>query len=149
VNPGPGALLVDDHLLLQLLLGDEPSDLRPNGATISTTGLWYHRLCRAVSNTNVTGSMSRQLGQVSNALAEAAVHAVVELPETIGLVSLRSLGWPMAKLLSDGERLNLLSLEALAAATHLGAEICLSASDDNAPLLAAATRRGVGIRTVQ
>jgi hypothetical protein len=142
------ALLVDDHLLLRLLLGDEPSELRPRGATIATTGLWYHRLCRAVSNTNVTGSMSRQLGQVSNALAEAATHAILELPDTIGLVSLRSLGWPMATLLGNGERLNLLSLEALAAATYLGAEICLSLSDDNAPLRAAASRRGVGVRTV-
>jgi hypothetical protein len=129
-------------------LGNEPNDLRPNGATIATTGLWYHRLCRAVSNTDVTGSLSRQLGQVSLTLAEAAVHAIVELPETIGLLSLRSLGWPMATLLGDGEKLNLLSLEALAAATQLGAEICLSSSDDNAPLCAAASRRGVGIRTV-
>jgi hypothetical protein len=142
------ALLVDDHLLLQLLLGQEPVDLRPAGATIATTGLWYHRLCRAVSITGVTGSMSRQLGHVSTALAAATVHAVVDLPATIGLVSLRSLGWPMAALLEGGERLNLLSLEALAAATVLGADICLSVSDNNPPLRDAAARRGVSVRTI-
>ena len=91
--------------------------------------------------------MSRQLGQVDPTIAAAAVRAVVELPEEINLVSLRSLGWPMAMLLSGGERLNLLSLEALAAAVELGAEICLSLADDNPPLRAAASRHGVVVRT--
>lgn len=141
-------LLVDDHLLLQLLLGQEPVDLRPTGRTIATTGLWYHRLCRAVSNTSVTGSISRQLGHVSATMARGAVNAIVELPETIELVSLRSLGWPMATLLNDGERLNLLSIEALAAAMHIGADICLSPSDDNVPLREAAARRGITVRTL-
>lgn len=54
----------------------------------------------------------------------------------------------MAELLGKVERLNFLSPEALAAATHLGAEICLSASDDNAPLREAAAHWGVSIRTV-
>ena len=141
-------ILVDDHLLLQLLLGREPAELRPAGSTVATTGLWYHRLCRALSSATVTGSMSRQLGQVDPALAAAAVHAVVEMPEAIDLVSLRSLGWPMAMLLSGGERLNLLSLEALAAAIELGADIYLAQSDDNAPLREAATRHGVVVRTL-
>ena len=92
--------------------------------------------------------MSRQLGQVDPALAAAAVHAVVEMPEAIDLVSLRSLGWPMAMLLSGGERLNLLSLEALAAAIELGADIYLAQSDNNSPLREAATRHGVVVRTL-
>ena len=141
------ALVLDDHLLLQVLLGVEPADLRPRGATLSTTGIWYHRLCRALVNPRVTGSMSRQLGQVDETLASAAVYAVIELPETIGLVSLRSLGWPMADLLEGGERLNPMSLEALAAAIKLGAEICLSAVDDNGPLRESAARHGISVRT--
>ena len=81
-------------------------------------------------------------------MARGAVNAIVELPETIELVSLRSLGWPMATLLNDGERLNLLSIEALAAAMHIGADICLSPSDDNVPLREAAARRGITVRTL-
>jgi len=55
-------VIVDDHLLLEILLNEEPSHLRVPGARILTTGLWYHRLCRAVSIDEVTGAMSRRLG---------------------------------------------------------------------------------------
>ena len=141
-------LLVDDHLLLRLLLDDEPPSLRPAGAAITTTGLWYHRLCRALADDAVRGSMSRQLGTVDNAVAADVLAAVVELPATVELVSLRTLGWPMGELVHAGARLNLLSLEALAAAKHLDAEICLAAIDDNPPLQAAADTFAVDVRTV-
>ena len=143
-----GGVLIDDHLLLQVLLGNEPASLRPNGAAISTTGLWYHRLCRALADQSITGSLSRSLGNVDSRIASAAVRAVVELPDTVGLVSLRSLGWPMASLIAGGVRLNLLSLEALAAAEMLDAEICLAEADKNPTLLDAASLRGVSIRLV-
>lgn len=141
-------VLVDDHLLLRLLLDDEPPSLRPAGAAITTTGLWYHRLCRALADDAVRGSMSRQLGTVDNAVAADVLAAVVELPATVELVSLRALGWPMAELVHAGARLNLLSLEPLAAAKHLEAEICLAAIDDNPPLKAAANTFAVDVRTV-
>ena len=92
--------------------------------------------------------MSRSLGDVAVHVAEGAVRAVIELPESIGLMSLRSLGWPMADLIAKGVRLNLLSLEALAVAEHLDAAICLAAADDNAPLRAAAEARGVTVRMI-
>jgi hypothetical protein len=41
-----------------------------------------------------------------------------------------------------------LSLEALAAARHLSAEVCLAAVDDNEPLRTAATDLEVAVRTV-
>ena len=47
---------------------------------------------------------------------------------------------------SHGIRLNLLSLEAVAAARHLGAEICLAAADDNKPLVDAARRLDIPVR---
>jgi hypothetical protein len=92
--------------------------------------------------------MSRSLGKVDARIANAAVRAVIELPDTIGLVSLRSLGWPMASLITDGLRLNLLSLEALAAAEMLDAEICMAEADNNPTLLEAASLRGVSVRLV-
>lgn len=109
-------VLVDDHILLRVLLGDEPTELRPPGTAIATTGLWYHRLCRALADRAVVGSLSRRLGAVGQQVASGALASVVELPEEVELVSLRSLGWPMAELVHTGARLNLLSLEALAAA---------------------------------
>jgi hypothetical protein len=115
---------------------------------IFTTGLWYHRLCRAVSSQAVTGAMSRRLGRARRDVAASAARTITALPETIGLMSLRELAWPMAQLLEDGVRLNLLSLEALAAADHYGAELCLAAVDENPGLLASAAARGTPTRLI-
>ena len=141
-----GRIVVDDHLLLRILLDEEPAELRPEGAEVLTTGLWYHRLCRSVADRAVTGVLSKALGGADPLLAAAAVEAVTTLPESIGLVSLRELAWPMARLVDDGIRLNLMSLEALAAAEHLGAELCLASADRNPPLLAAARSRPTATR---
>lgn len=141
------ALLVDDHLLLRVLLDDEPATLRPTGAIIATTGLWYQRLCRALSGRAVVGAMSRRLGDVDNDVAAAVIGAVIDLPTTIELLSLRALGWPMGELVNSGTRLNLLALEALAAARHLDATVCLAEADDNPPLQAAAGDLGIRVRT--
>jgi hypothetical protein len=141
-------VIVDDHLLLQILLTGEPPNFRAPGARIFTTGLWYHRLCRAVSNPEVTGALSRRLGRADPVVAASAARAITTLPETIRLVSLRELAWPMAQLLQDGVRLNLMSLEALAAAEGQGAELCLAAADENPQLLEAAASRGTPARLV-
>lgn len=110
------------------------------------TGLWYHRLCRALANQSVVGSLSRRLGGIETAVASDVVASVVELPPTIEMVSLRELGWPMGDLASRGIRLNLLSLEAVAAARHLGSDICLAAADDNKPLVDAARSLDIPVR---
>jgi hypothetical protein len=141
-------VIVDDHLLLQILLSEEPPNFRVPGARIFTTGLWYHRLCRAVSSNEVTGAMSRRLGRADLVVAAAAARAITTLPETIGLLSLRELAWPMAQLLQDGVRLNLMSLEALAAAEGQDAELCLATADENPHLLDAAASRGTPARLV-
>lgn len=141
-------VVIDDHLLLRILLADEPDGLRRPDAQVLTTGLWYHRLCRAIATRSVTGALSRSLGQVAPEIATSAVGAVVALPEMIGLVSLRELAWPMARLLEAGVRLNLMSLEALAAAENQGAELCLAAIDNNPQLLAAAAARGTPTRLI-
>jgi hypothetical protein len=141
-------VLVDDHLLLRLLLGDEPADLRPTGAEVFTTGLWYHRLCRSIGDRGVTGVLSRSLGSADPSVAAAAIEAVATLPESVAMVSLRELAWPMARLVNEGARLNLMSLEALAAADYLDAELCLGVADENPPLVAAAGARQRHVRLV-
>ncbi len=96
----------------------------------------------------IVGSMSKRLGAVDDDVAAGVLASVIELPETVELVSLRMLGWPMAELIHAGARLDLLSLEALAAARHLAAGICLAVQDDNEPLRVAASSFGVSIRLV-
>jgi hypothetical protein len=144
----PTDVVVDDHLLLRILEDDEPADLRRSVGQIFTTGLWYHRLCRALANKTVTGALSRRLGATGTALGTSAVQAVTSLPDSVGLLSLRELAWPMAQLVADGVRLDLLSLEALAAAEHRRAELCLATADENPTLLAAAATRGVTARLI-
>lgn len=141
-------VLVDDHLLLRILLGDEPDSLRPEASSVATTGLWYHRLCRALSDHAVVGSMSRRLGGIDDTAAESVLGAIIELPDTIQMLSLRTLSWPMGQLIGSGVRLNLLSLEAVVAARHLTAEICLAEVDANAPLQSAAQDLGITVRFV-
>jgi hypothetical protein len=141
-------VIIDDYLLLQILLNKEPPDLRAPGAQILTTALWYHRLCRAVSSQAVTGALSRRLGRANPTAATSAARAITSLPETIGLVSLRDLAWSMAQLLNDGVRLNLMSLEALAAADQHGAELCLARTDENPQLLSAAASLGTPARLI-
>jgi hypothetical protein len=142
------AVLLDDHLLLTVLLGREPTAFRAGGARLATTGLWYHRLCRALIDSTVVGSLSRRLSGLAPAAASAAIASVVRLPEDIEMVSLRTLGWPMAELLSGGLRLNLLSLEAIAAARAIDAEMCLAEADRNEALVDAACKLGLNVRTV-
>lgn len=139
-------VLVDDHLLLRVLLDDEPTDLRDPGARIHTTGLWYHRLCRALARPEVVGFFTRKLGEVEAIVATSAIEAVTALPYAIGLTSMRDLAWLMAQVLKEQPTLNLLSLEALAAAEHLEAELCLAERDANPPLLLAASAMGVPLR---
>jgi hypothetical protein len=139
--------LLDDHILLRVLLDDEPATLRPTGAALATTGLWYHRLCRALTDNTVQGSLSRRLGTIDPSIATGVVANVIDLPATIELLSLRSIGWPMAQKLRNGPLLNLMSLEALTVAARLNAEICLAEHDDNNPLRTAAAQLGIVVRT--
>lgn len=142
-------MVVDDHLLLRVLLDDEPPSLRPGGARLATTGLWYHRLCRAIGSPAVSGALARRLNSVDPSVGAAVAQAIATLPETIDLPSLRRLAWPMAGLLQDGARLNLLSLEALATAEHLGADLCLAVADENPQLIEAARARGTTVRLIE
>lgn len=138
-------VVVDDHLLLRLLVDNEPPALLASSIAVATTGLWYHRLCRALCDDSVIGSISRQLRNVNPEITAGVLGAVVDLPDTIQLVSLRTLGWPMGRLAHTGTPLNLLSLEALAAARYLSADICLSKDDNNIPLRTAAAETGITV----
>ena len=114
--------LVDDRALSEILRGERRID-----GSVFTTGLWYLRLCQAVLTTNspVQGSLSRPIAVLPPSVQQAAIAALMSLPEDIGLLSLRELGPTMAELRSK-YRLNLLSSEVLAAAKHLNASVLLT-----------------------
>jgi AbrB family looped-hinge helix DNA binding protein len=80
-------------------------------------------------------------------LVPGGFGAAVELPPTIGLVSLRDLSWPMAEILTSISA-NLLTLEALAAAQHLQAKIVVAKRNDGPQLRRHAQQLAISVRSI-
>ena len=117
--------LIDDQLLGAVLRGQPPRVLKAK--ELYTTGYWYVRLCQAVLGAQErAGVRSRPFVDLPDGMRERALAAVLELPAEIGLLSLRELGPTIAQL-RQHHPLNILSIEALSAATSLQATVYLSA----------------------
>lgn len=128
--------LIDDQLVGQVLRGRTPRSLASK--ELYTTGYWYVRLCQAVLGADGrAGVLSRPFTELPPELREKAMNAVLELPADIGLMSLRELA-PTIATLRQRHQLNILSIEAVATATRLDAQVFLSASS---PLLESALRQ--------
>lgn len=125
--------LVDDRTLSEILRG-----VRRIDGAVYTTGFWYVRLCQAVlsSNRPPTGQLSKPIASLPPSARAAAIRALLQLPDNIGMLSLRQLGPTIAEL-RELHRLNLLGIEALAAAKTTNATVLLSAAS---PQLEAALR---------
>ena len=143
------SVLVDDRLLLEHLLGGTSKELRRlvNKRQVFTTGYWYYRLCHAIRSDKVTGALSGPFNRAETSVREMAALALVRLPDEIGLLSLRELAPSMAEGV-ERHRLNVMSLEALAAGVHLGANILLAVGSENPALIIAAESEGLRVRIV-
>jgi hypothetical protein len=133
-------VLVDDQTLSGLLRQQVtwPDD------RVFTTGCWYLRLCQAVVRGS-GGALSRPLLSLPAGRREVAIRAVLELPERIELLGWREVAPVMAsQLAGPGSGLNLLSREALAAATILDAEVIMALGNENQLLRAALRQAGLG-----
>jgi len=117
--------LIDDQFLGQVLRGRTPESVATK--QLYTTGYWYVRLCQAVLGANErTGVLSRPFAELSPPMRDKALRAVLDLPDNIGMLSLRQLG-PTIAHLRQHHQLNILGIEALAAASLLGAHVFISA----------------------
>lgn len=116
--------LIDDQWLGRVLLGADPPIAE---ADVFTTGYWYVRLCQAVLGASErSGVLSSPFSGLPPRLRSAALEGLLSLPDTIGLLSLRELA-PSIGRLRERYDLNILGMEALAAATRLEANVFLSA----------------------
>jgi hypothetical protein len=116
--------LIDDQLLGGVLRGRTPPRRK---AEVFTTGYWYVRLCQAVLASNRdSGTLSAPFAFLPGPTRDRAIQALLELPDRIGLVSLRELA-PVIGQLRNRHDLNVLGMEVLAAALHLEADVYLSA----------------------
>lgn len=117
--------LLDDGHLSAVLRGFEVGEL--DGRDLFTTGYWYVRLCQAVlGGRGVSGTLSGPFASLPDGLRSRVTAAVMQLPDAIGLVSLRELA-PLIGQLRREHSLNILGMEALAAASYLHADVFLHA----------------------
>lgn len=145
-------VVIDDHLLRDVLSGDRPQDLGGLATTLATTGLWLFRLTGALADPDVTGKLTAPVTALSAEQQDRFRTLLVALPESIEVLHLRQLAWPMAVLQSrhrvEGRPLSAAMTEALAAAQALEAGIAVSHLDVGPNLRAAAEHDGVSFHVL-
>lgn len=132
-------VVLDDHLLRDLLADDVGPDLGRLLAAHSaaTTNLYLVRLSRSL----VSSAGGALTGSWPLAARRALGQRFVVLGDDVEVVPMRALAFRMAEL-AEAYRLSTLGAEAVAAAEHLGAPLCVS-SDDNGPRIQTAMA-GIG-----
>lgn len=125
-------LIVDDHVLLDLLAGVARGWLAEQAAqsAVYTTGSWYYRVASAAEHGTGTGSLSGRIGGLPDEDQRAIRSRLASLPSSIGLIGPRTLIPVMASLRAP--RLNFLSAEALALA--ILTESMIAVRTDSPPL---------------
>ena len=100
---------------------------------VFTTGSWYYRLGRAVTAGTGTGALSGRFQALDDSVRQRVMASLEDLPDQIGLLSLRVVV-PVMQALAVTRPLNFLNAEALGAALLLDASIVVTV---DAPLLGA------------
>jgi len=128
------SVVVDDHLLRDILTGERTSDLdglAPDG--VATTGLWLFRLCSSLADPEVAAKLSEPVAGLPADVQDRFRAQITELPDQIEVLPMRELSWTMALLQhrhrSQGRGMSAAMVEALAAAHRLGASIAVSTRD--------------------
>lgn len=140
-------VLVDDHLLRDVLAGQRDHHLGGLADRLATTGLWLFRLCSSFAGPRASGKLSGPVAALPAELRESFRAQIVALPPEITILSMRDLAWPMGQLQAhhrtEGRNLSAAMVEALAAAQELGAALAVSHHDVGPNLRAAAHADGV------
>lgn len=137
--------LLDDHLLRDLLADDTGDGLARllDDHEPATTNLYCYRLANSVVSARggaLTGSWRPEHRR-------ALGRSLTVLPEAVEVVPLRLLAYRMAEI-SAAHRVSTLGAEAVAAAEHLDAPLCVWDGDDGPAIRAAATALGVTYLTI-
>lgn len=138
-------IVIDDQALLAVLSDTAPDDITAAVANgeVFTTGSWYYRLGRAVTAGTGTGALSGRFQALDISVRQRVWASLEDLPDQIGLLSLRVVV-PVMQALAVTRPLNFLNAEALGAALLLDASIAVTV---DAPLLrAGAADLSVGYR---
>lgn len=140
------AVLLDDRLLIEeLLVG---IDRRRRRLELYTTTYWYYRACRAAVASG-GGHLSGPFVDLAQPEQERAILSLLELRDDVGLPDPRSIVPVMAEIARRHPQLNLLNLEAVAAARILLAEVWLSPPAASGVLPGVLDAEGLTWRTVE
>jgi hypothetical protein len=135
-------LVIDDHLLRDVLTGDRSPDLGGIATSLATTGLWLFRLSSPWAAPEVVGKLTAPVAALPPDQQQLFLARLVALPEEIEVLPLRQLAWPMALLQHrhriEGRPLSAAMAESLAASQALGGAIAVSSHDVGPNLKAAA-----------
>lgn len=147
------SVVVDDHILRDLLTGERPPNLDGLASEgVATTGLWLFRLCSSLADPIVSGKLSAPVAALPAEVQARFRSQVTALPEDIEVLSMRELSWRMAELQhrhrEAGRPMSAAMVEALAAAHQLGAAIAVSKQDSGSNLRAASRADGVAFHTL-
>jgi hypothetical protein len=137
--------VLDDHLLRDLLADEVSDSLAEILATheSATTNLYYVRLCRSV----VSARGGQLTGSWPTERRRALGRTLVAVDPDIEIVPMRTLAFAMAEL-AEHHPLSMLGAEALAAALHLDAPLCVWAGDDGPTIRSAAIAMGADYRAL-
>jgi hypothetical protein len=147
------SVVVDDHLLRDILTGERTSDLgglAPDG--VATTGLWLFRLCSSLADPVVAGKLSEPVAGLPADIQGRFRSQITALPDEIEVLPMRELSWTMALLQRhhriEGRRMSAAMVEALAAAHRLNAGIAVSTSDVGPNLRDSAIADGIAFHAL-
>lgn len=137
--------VLDDHLLRDLLADEVSDDLAEVLAQHepATTNLYYLRLCKSV----VSARGGTLVGSWPIERRVALGRTLVALPDSVMIVPFRAIAYRMAEL-ADMHRVSNLGAEAVAAAEHLEAPLCVWTGDDGPGIRHAITSLGGSYRTI-
>ena len=145
-------VVLDDHLLRDVLAGDRSPDLGGLATSLATTGLWLFRLSSAWASPEVVGKLTAPVAALPADQQDLFRARLVALPDEIEVLCLRQLAWPMALLQHrhriEGRPLSAAMAEALSATEALGASIAVSSHDVGPHLKAAAEHDRVAFHIV-
>ena len=140
-------IVIDDQVLLAVLSDTAPDDITAAVASgeVFTTGSWYYRLWPGRHGRNRSGALSGRFQALDVSVRQRVSASLEDLPDQIGLLSLRVVV-PVMQALAVTRPLNFLNAEALGAALLLDALIVVTV---DAPLLrAGAADLSVGYRLI-
>ena len=138
-------VVLDDHLLRDVLAAERGRRLARLVDTneLATTNLYYVRLCKSV----IAARGGKLTGEWSADRRRELGRRLLDLPASILILPMRLIGYRVAEL-AESQRVSTLGAEAVAAAEHLGASLCVWDGDDGPGIREAARATGVTYRTI-